>query len=120
MLDHITLHVNDYDKAKVFYVAALAPLGYSQLMEFGTHAGLGAQGKPDLWLAGDGAGKPTHIAFTSPDRKTVDAFHAAALAAGAKDNGAPGVRTDYHPNYYGAFVLDLDGNNIEVVCHQPE
>lgn len=122
MIDHITLHVSDFSRAKEFYLAALKPLGYELVMEFPESgmAGIGAQGNPDFWINADGAGKPTHIAFTSPDRKTVDAFYEAALAAGAKDNGAPGIRKDYHENYYAAFVLDFDGNNIELVTHKPE
>ena len=120
MLDHITLHVSDYEKSKTFYVAALAPLGYALVMEFGNSGGFGVEGKPDFWVSGDGAGRPTHVAFTSPDRKTVDAYYAAALTAGGKDNGLPGIREHYHANYYAAFVLDPDGNNIEAVCHKPE
>jgi catechol 2,3-dioxygenase-like lactoylglutathione lyase family enzyme len=119
MLDHVTLHVSNYDRSKRFYAAALAPLGYTVLMEFGEVAGLGA-GRPDFWIAaGAERSGPTHVAFTTTSRAVVDAFHKAALAAGGRDNGAPGVRTEYHPTYYGAFVLDLDGNNVEAVCHQP-
>jgi catechol 2,3-dioxygenase-like lactoylglutathione lyase family enzyme len=119
VIDHLTLHVLDYPKAKAFYAAALKPLGYELVMEFEGTAGLGAGGKPDLWLAGDAATQPIHLAFHAADRKTVDAFHAAALAAGGKDNGKPGLRKDYHPNYYAAFVLDPSGHNLEVVCHKP-
>jgi catechol 2,3-dioxygenase-like lactoylglutathione lyase family enzyme len=120
MLDHITLHVSDYARSKRFYESALAPLGYTVMMEFGgAFAGLGADGKPDFWIAHAEPAKPLHIAFASRDRATVDAFHRAALAAGARDNGAPGLRPQYHPNYYGAFVFDPDGNNIEAVCHAP-
>jgi predicted lactoylglutathione lyase len=83
-------------------------------------AGLGANGKPFFWIAGAGKASPaTHIAFTADSRAEVDAFYAAAIAAGAKDNGKPGIRAHYHPNYYGAFVLDADGNNVEAVCHKP-
>lgn len=126
MIDHVSLHVSDYAKSKGFFEHALAPLGYSVIMEFGSAvAGLGAGGKPDFWIAqgeaaGDaegGAGKPIHLAFASSNRATVDAFYDAALAAGGRDNGAPGLRPQYHPNYYGAFVFDPDGNNIEAVCH---
>lgn len=128
VLDHLTLLVTDYDRSREFYLSALAPLGVEMVMEL-TRAqipslgvdktcGMG-QGKPTLWLSPSASVTPTHIAFTAPDRTTVDAFHRAALAAGAKDNGAPGVRPHYHPDYYGAFVIDPDGYNIEVVCHQP-
>jgi catechol 2,3-dioxygenase-like lactoylglutathione lyase family enzyme len=117
MLDHLTLKVSDLDKAKSFYTAALQPLGYAVMMEFNEFAGLGA-GKPDLWLKGDAANvRPSHVALAADDRGAVDAFYEAAMAAGAQDNGKPGVREDYHPTYYAAFVLDSDGNNIEVVCH---
>ncbi|HEY6101459.1 MAG TPA: VOC family protein [Anaeromyxobacter sp.] len=119
MLDHLTLKVRDYDKAKTFYATALRPLGYGVMMEFEGYAGLGA-GKPDFWLTRDPDNvRPTHVAFTAGDRKAVDAFYEAAMAAGATDNGKPGVRTDYHPTYYAAFVLDPDGHNVEVVCHAP-
>lgn len=125
-IDHLTLPVRDYDKSKAFYLAALKPLGYGLVMElsredipdlpFERTCGLGA-GMPDLWLKPSDNVEPTHIAFTAPDRAAVDAFHAAALAAGATDNGAPGPRPHYHERYYGAFVLDPDGNNIEAVIH---
>jgi catechol 2,3-dioxygenase-like lactoylglutathione lyase family enzyme len=118
MIDHLTLHVNNFEKSKAFYLAALAPLDYTAVMAFPGAAGLGA-GHPDFWIVGDGAGKSTHIAFATKSRTVVDRFHAAALAAGARDNGAPGLRAHYHPNYYGAFVFDPDGNNVEVVCHLP-
>jgi catechol 2,3-dioxygenase-like lactoylglutathione lyase family enzyme len=121
MLDHLSLRVQDFPRAVAFYKAALAPIGYQVVMEVpgADYAGLGERGKPDLWLSGtDRAVLPTHIAFRS-DRASVDAFHAAALAAGGTDNGGPGLRADYHPNYYAAFVLDPEGNNIEVVCHEP-
>jgi catechol 2,3-dioxygenase-like lactoylglutathione lyase family enzyme len=117
MLDHISLRVVDYDKALAFYKAALAPIGYQVVMEFPGFAGLGEKGKPDLWITKtDKAVNPTHVAFRV-DRGRVDAFHAAALAAGGTDTGAPGLRSQYHPNYYGAFVLDPEGNNVEAVCH---
>jgi catechol 2,3-dioxygenase-like lactoylglutathione lyase family enzyme len=121
MLDHVTVHVSDFARSKRFYERALAPLGYSVLMEFGGDvAGLGA-GRPDFWVAARGERSgPAHIAFQSTTRAAVGAFHKAALAAGGRDNGGPGLRPDYHPTYYGAFVLDPDGNNIEAVCHQPE
>jgi len=130
MLDHLTLLVSDFHRSLDFYTAALAPLGYGVIMHLKPEeipglpfegAGLGAQGKPDLWLRSSAERiAPTHVAFAAPDRKTVDAFHAAALKAGATDNGAPGLRPHYHPNYYGAFVLDPDGYNIEAVCHKAE
>jgi catechol 2,3-dioxygenase-like lactoylglutathione lyase family enzyme len=122
MIDHITVAVRDYPRAKAFFAAALEPLGYEVAMEFGNFCGLGVGGKPDLWLAAEDGQHPVgaqHLAFAARDRKAVDAFHAAALAAGAADNGKPGLRPDYHPGYYGAFVLDADGHNLEAVCHAP-
>lgn len=128
MLDHIGFPVADLARSRAFYEAALAPLGYAVLMEAPaaltgaeTHLGFGAPGKPDFWLASGGAlGGRLHVAFSAPDRATVDAFHTAAIAAGGRDNGGPGLRPHYHPTYYGAFVLDPDGHNIEAVCHRPE
>jgi catechol 2,3-dioxygenase-like lactoylglutathione lyase family enzyme len=120
MLDHIGIRVQDFAKSKAFYSKALAPLGYTVIMDFGEGAGLGAEGKPDFWLGPGQANGPIHIAFAAKDQKTVDAFYAAAIAAGGKDNGKPGLRKEYHPTYYGAFVLDPDGNNVEAVCHKPE
>jgi catechol 2,3-dioxygenase-like lactoylglutathione lyase family enzyme len=120
MIDHVGLRVADYATSKRFFEKALAPLGYSLVMEFdGSSAGFGASGKPDFWIS-KGATAPVHVAIVSPNRATVDAFHQAALAAGGRDNGKPGLRREYHPNYYGAFVFDPDGNNIEAVCHSPE
>ena len=117
MLDHISLRVQDHSRAVAFYRAALAPLGYQVMMEYPGATGLGA-GMPDFWLMTTELPlNPTHIAF-SADRESVDAFHAAALAAGGTDNGSPGLRADYHPHYYGAFVRDPEGNNVEVVCHE--
>jgi catechol 2,3-dioxygenase-like lactoylglutathione lyase family enzyme len=126
-IDHIGLSVSDYEAAKTFYSAALAPLRMSLLMEFPASvtggfdaAGFGADGKPFLWISGEGKMVPhIHVAFRAESRAQVDAFFAAALAAGGKDNGGPGVRELYHPDYYGAFVLDPDGHNIEAVCHKP-
>lgn len=116
MLDHISLRVQDHSRAVAFYRAALAPLGYQVMMEFPGATGLGA-GMPDFWLmTTDLPLNPTHVAF-SATRDAVDAFHAAALAAGGVDNGSPGLRADYHPHYYGAYVRDPEGNNVEVVCH---
>ena len=122
MLDHAGINVSDYERSKAFYARALAPLGYELLMEpvAGT-GGFGRDQKPDFWISGSREPTTTnvHIAIAAPDRETVDAFHAAALDAGGTDNGGPGVREIYHPNYYGAFVLDPDGNNIEACCHRP-
>ena len=128
MIDHIGFAVSDYERAKSFYAKALAPLGYTLIMEVGADqteagapaAGFGTGGKPDFWIGGEGKlEKPLHVAIVAKDRASVDAFHREALAAGGKDNGAPGLRPQYHPNYYGAFVLDPDGHNIEAVCHTP-
>ena len=127
MIDHLGFSVSDYDRAKAFYAKALAPLDYSLIMEVTAeqtgHApavGFGANGKPDLWFGAEGAmNKPVHIAILAKDRATVDAFYKAAMAAGGRDNGPPGIRPHYHANYYGAFVLDPDGHNIEAVCHAP-
>jgi catechol 2,3-dioxygenase-like lactoylglutathione lyase family enzyme len=117
MLDHVSLRVQDYARALAFYKAALAPIGYSVAMEFPGSAGLGEPGKTDLWITlTDRPLHPTHIAFRT-DRARVDAFHAAALAAGGTDNGPPGVREHYTPTYYAAFVHDPDGNNVEAVYH---
>jgi catechol 2,3-dioxygenase-like lactoylglutathione lyase family enzyme len=121
MLDHIGILVGDYPSSKRFFEAALAPLGYQLLMEFGgSTAGFGAPGKPDFWITGGEPAATIHVAFSCAKRELVGAFHQAALAAGGRDNGAPGLRPQYHPNYYGAFVHDPDGNNIEAVCHDPE
>ncbi len=121
MIDHISFKVKEFAKSKAFYAAALKPLGYTIAMDFGEAVGMGSDNKPDFWLmpAGDKRYDQQHIAFSARDRKTVDAFYEAALKAGGKDNGKPGIRKDYHPNYYAAFVLDPDGHNIEVVCHKP-
>ena len=120
MLDHVGLKVKDFAKSKKFFADALAPLDYRVVMEFEGVAGFGIGGKPDFWIEqAPAAGSRTHVAFASSDRKSVDAFHAAALQAGGKDNGAPGIRAHYHPTYYGAYVFDPDGNNVEVVCHKP-
>jgi catechol 2,3-dioxygenase-like lactoylglutathione lyase family enzyme len=127
MIDHIGFPVSDYERAKAFYLKALAPLGYSLVMEVTQEAagdypaaGFGADGKPDFWIGGEGGlNKPMHVAILAKDHATVDAFYRAAMAAGGRDNGAPGIRAHYHPNYYGAFVLDPDGHNIEAVCHVP-
>jgi len=121
MIDHVGLQVGDYERSKAFYSAALRPLGYELVMEPDTTVGgFGAQGKPDFWIIGGTPSSGTHIAFETPDRATVDAFHAASLEAGGKNNGAPGLRPHYHENYYGAYVHDPDGNNVEAVCHRPD
>ena len=121
MIDHLFLTVRDYSISKKFYSTVFKPLGYELIMEFGpTQGGYGAKGKPSFWLGQGEPGPPQHIAFVAPSRATVDEFHKAALAAGAKDNGGPGLRPDYHQHYYGAFVTDPDGNNIEAVIHRPE
>jgi catechol 2,3-dioxygenase-like lactoylglutathione lyase family enzyme len=123
MIDHIGLSVSDYERGKSFYTAALAPLSYELIMEVGEGrwGGFGAGGKPDFWI---GKGEPTtprlHVAFRARDRATVRAFYDAAIKAGGRDNGPPGLRPEYHPNYYGAFVIDPDGHNVEAVCHDPE
>ncbi len=127
MIDHTGLEMSDPAKSRKFYEEALAPLGYKVIMEIPTEhtggivvIGLGVPPKPDFWLH---QGTPTtriHIAFRADDRAQVDAFYRAAIAAGGKDNGPPGPRPHYHENYYGAFVLDPDGHNIEAVCHTPE
>jgi catechol 2,3-dioxygenase-like lactoylglutathione lyase family enzyme len=126
MIDHTGVSVSDYARSKAFYLAALAPIGYQLLMEVpaeltGSHAaaGFGVAPKPDFWVGGGGANvQPIHVAFRAASRREVDAFYAAAIAAGGKDNGKPGLRPHYHPNYYGAFVRDPDGHNIEAVCHE--
>ena len=128
MLDHIGITVSDYQASKKFYSAALKPLGYELVLEVPEEvtghsavAGFGEPPKPDFWISGGTPNNPpNHIAFRAASRAVVDAFYRAALAAGAKDNGAPGIRAHYHPDYYGAFVLDPDGHNIEAVCHLPE
>ena len=127
-VDHTSLSVSDFANAKAFYAAALKPLGITVLMEFPKAvtgsvdvAGLGSNGKPFFWLADAGKTMPrVHIAFVASSRAEVDAFYKAAITAGGTDNGPPGVRAMYHPTYYGAFVLDADGHNVEAVCHKPE
>jgi len=118
MLDHIGLAVSDFAKSKSFFEKALAPLGYKALMEFPGAVGFGSD-RPDFWVAEGKAGATTHICFAADDRSIVDNFYKAAIAAGGRDNGKPGLRKEYHPTYYGAFVFDPDGNNIEAVCHKP-
>jgi catechol 2,3-dioxygenase-like lactoylglutathione lyase family enzyme len=119
MLDHVTIGVRDLERSKIFYDAILRPLGIERLYAEGeTFAGYGIGSKAFFWI-GQRAAQQTgaHIAFTAESRVSVDRFHQAALAAGGIDNGAPGLRPHYHSNYYGAFILDPDGHNIEAVCH---
>jgi catechol 2,3-dioxygenase-like lactoylglutathione lyase family enzyme len=130
MIDHITFSVRNYEASKAFYAKVLRTIGYELLMEPRPKVGGFGKGKPEFWI---GEGRPTywgeahrtssspfHVAFIAPNRAAVQAFHAAGLAAGGKDFGAPGPRPLYHPHYYGAFLLDLDGNNVEAVVHAPE
>jgi catechol 2,3-dioxygenase-like lactoylglutathione lyase family enzyme len=125
MLDHIGFTVADFARSRDFYAAALATLGLAKQVEFQTpdgaaHAGFGVVGKPFFWIGtGDHPKGGAHIAFTAASRVEVDEFYRAAIDAGGLDNGGPGVRAHYHADYYGAFVLDPDGNNIEAVCHKP-
>lgn len=124
MLDHIGIAVVDFATSRDFYLRALAALGLEKLAEFtapdgAAHAGFGAQGKPFFWIGvGDRPKGGAHVAFAAESRAEVDEFYKAAIEAGARDNGAPGPRPHYHEHYYGAFVLDPDGNNIEAVCHK--
>ena len=120
MIDHLSITVSDLDRSVAFYQQVLAPLGIELIKRYGNQAaGFGSDGKPDFWL-GQGPGTHhNHVAFRAARRSLVRAFHQAALAAGGTDHGAPGVRAMYHPHYYGAFVLDPDGHNIEAVCHEP-
>lgn len=128
LIDHIEFAVGDAEVSRFFYERALAPLGFELIITVGpertrtggSRHGLGTNGYPCLWLHdGELHGKGTHIAFAAEDRSLVDAFHEAALAAGGRDNGPPGIRQHYHPNYYAAYVLDPDGVNVEVVCQKP-
>ncbi|HML93924.1 MAG TPA: VOC family protein [Thermodesulfobacteriota bacterium] len=121
IIDHIGIRVSDYEASKEFYLKALAPLGYGIVMEFEGVAGFGIHGKPEFWIGrGDGTVRPAHVAFKAGNREQVRKFYDAAISAGGKDNGPPGIREMYHPTYYGAFVFDPDGYNIEAVCHDPE
>jgi len=121
IFDHVGYNVADFERSKAFYLQALAPLGIGIAAEGDGWAMFGRPGKPQLWIGAFGAA-PTgvHVAFAAADRAQVRDFHAAALAAGGRDNGGPGLRPHYHPDYYGAFVFDPDGNNVEAVCHAPE
>ena len=126
MIDHISFAVSNMERSKTFYADALKPLGIVVVMEVtaeqtgaDAHAGFGKGNKAFFWIGGGAKPKGgTHVAFTAPTRADVDSFYRAALAAGGRDNGAPGLRPHYHPDYYGAFVLDPDGNNIEAACRQ--
>jgi catechol 2,3-dioxygenase-like lactoylglutathione lyase family enzyme len=119
MLDHVTFGVGEIRRSQAFYDQALRPLGIERLHTEDDCAGYGANDKAFFWIGLKGVPQTgAHVAFTTPDRETVDRFYQAALAAGGEDNGAPGLRPHYHENYYGAFVLDPDGHNIEAVCHR--
>ena len=130
MIDHTGIPVSDYTRSKAFYEQLFATIGATLLMEVtpeqtgdGTWAaGFGRDGKPSFWIGSDARGiaAHTHTAFVTDSRAKVDAFHAAGVAAGGRDNGAPALRAHYHPNYYGAYITDLDGHNVETVCHLPE
>ncbi|KFN41070.1 VOC family protein [Arenimonas oryziterrae] len=128
MIDHIGFPVSDYARSKAFYNHVLAPLGYGLVLEVtpemtgsqDSHAGFGLRSRPQFWISsGDALRGRMHICFQANTRAQVNAFHVAALAAGGSDNGAPGLRPHYHENYYGAFIIDPDGHNIEAVCHTP-
>jgi catechol 2,3-dioxygenase-like lactoylglutathione lyase family enzyme len=123
MLDHVGIQCADVPASAAFYDAALAPLGVTRLMDFGVAIGYGNDPKPDFWIgefdSGEGF-RESHLAFAAPDRATVRAFFAAAVAAGAEVLHEPRLWPEYHPTYYGAFVRDPDGNNVEAVCHAPE
>jgi catechol 2,3-dioxygenase-like lactoylglutathione lyase family enzyme len=117
VIDHLKLHVADPAASRAFYETALEPLGYRVILEFGEVVGMGKD-RPDFWLAqAEGTTAPSHVAFRAASEQEVQRFHAAALAAGGRDNGEPGLRPQYHQNYYGAFALDPDGNNVEAVYH---
>ena len=128
MIDHLGFSVSDFARSRAFYVQALAPLGYAPVMDVTKEqsggyegTGFGPPGRPHFWIGtGEARSGSTHVAFAASSRAAVDAFHRAALAAGGRDNGAPGLRPHYHEHYYGAFVFDPDGHNIEAVCHVPQ
>jgi catechol 2,3-dioxygenase-like lactoylglutathione lyase family enzyme len=120
MIDHVVLGVHHLDESKHFYENALRPLGVKVVVDEPKLVGFGGDsGQPFFWLAMREPSHRVHIAFTAPNRAAVDAFHAAALRSGGVDNGPPGLRPEYHANYYGAFAFDADGNNVEAVCHSP-
>lgn len=128
MIDHIGIGVSDFARSRAFYIQALGAIGLEMVLEFPASeadgcdvAGFGPPGKPEFWIAGTPPNDPrVHVAFQVDSHADVDAFHLAALSAGGRDNGAPGIREHYHPDYYAAFVLDPDGHNIEAVCHCPQ
>ena len=129
MLDHLGLTVSDYARSKAFYAHVLSPLGYALVMEVtpdmtgsdASHAGFGLPRRPQFWIqSGATPSGRMHVCFAANTRAQVDAFHVAALAAGGTDNGAPGLRPQYHEHYYGAFAIDPDGHNVEAACHTPE
>ena len=121
IIDHIGLFVSDVDKSKEFYSRVLLPLNIELVTEEQGWAGYGKYGKPDFWFGTDeNVQSPMHIAFIAENRESVNQFYEAAISAGGRDNGKPGIRNIYHPNYYGAFVIDPDGPNIEAVCHKEE
>ena len=121
MFDHLGLGVTNLAESKAFFLRALQPLGVALVMEGPYGVGMGQDNKPSLWLSeAKEQPAPLHLAFTAQSRRQVDEFYRAALAAGGKDNGAPGLRPHYHANYYGAFVIGPDGHNVEAVCHKPE
>ena len=119
IIDHVGISVSDYERTKALYSAALLPLGIKLLMEFPNVGGWGKTHKPELWISFNPERKiaPVHVCLKAKSREEVDAFYKAAIAAGLRDNGPPGLRPMYHPNYYGAFVLDPDGHNLEAVFH---
>jgi catechol 2,3-dioxygenase-like lactoylglutathione lyase family enzyme len=119
-IDHTSVYVADLERSKAFYGMALEPLGYSLLFEVGEFLGFGDGQMPSFGVTRRDPVGNGHVAFSAPDRATVDAFHEAGLAAGGSDNGSPGLREHYHPTYYAAYITDPDGNNIEAVCHAPE
>ncbi len=121
MFDHIGIRATDLQVSENFFLHALAPLGFGIAMKGPHGVGLGKNGKPSLWIyEGQDRPAPLHLAFAAERRSQVDAFHHAAMEAGGRDNGAPGLRPHYHPHYYAAFVIAPDGHNVEVVCHLPE
>ena len=120
IIDHIGISVSNYDRSREFYQKVLSSLGYQLIEDIGGWAGFGKD-EPQFWIGqNDRINNPIHLAFVAENREQVKQFYHAAIDAGAKDNGKPGLRQEYHPNYYGAFVIDPDGHNIEAVCHQPE
>lgn len=123
MLDHLAIQCSDTAASSAFYDVVLAPLGGQRVMDFGPVIGYGVPPMPDFWIGPNQTGegfKESHIAFSAPDRDAVRAFFSAAVSAGAEVLHEPRVWPEYHPNYYGAFVRDPDGNNVEAVCHLPE